>query len=227
MAVIAIIAAAFFGSAAVLVSIGMIILSLLILAIVGLILNRFVIRGKSSALIMELPLYHVPDLKLIGMVTWQNILAFIKRAGTVILAVSILVWMLAMIPNGNINDSVLADIGRFFEPVGRLMGLNWQMMVALLSSFVAKENTIATLGVMLSGSSGDFTQQLKAILTPSAAVAFLVVQILFIPCVATIAAIRQETEGWKWPALILVFQMLLAFAVAIPVYQLLTLFQGT
>jgi len=226
MAVIAIIAAAFFGSAAVLVSIGMIILSLLIMALVGLILNKFVIRGKSSALIMELPLYHVPDLKLIGMVTWQNILAFIKRAGTVILAVSIVVWLLSVIPGGNVNDSVLADIGRFLEPVGRLMGLNWQMMVALLSSFVAKENTIATLGVILSGSSGDFTQQLKAILTPAAAVAFLVVQVLFIPCVATIAAIRQETGGWKWPALILVFQTVLSFAIAIAVYQVLRLFPG-
>jgi len=225
MAVIAIIAAAFFGSAAVLISIGMIIFSLLILALVGLILNRFVIRGKSGSLIMELPLYHVPNIRLIGMITWQNILAFIRRAGTVILAVSILVWLLSVIPGGDIDNSVLANIGKFLEPLGRLMGLNWQMMVALISSFVAKENTIATLGVLMGG--GDLAQQLKTILTPAAAVAFLVAQILFIPCVATIAAIRQETKGWKWPALILVFQMLLAFAVAIPVYQLLALLQGT
>jgi ferrous iron transport protein B len=225
MAVVAIIAAAFFGNAAVLVSIGIIIFSLLMLVIFGLILNKFVIRGESSALIMELPLYHVPDLKLIGMVTWQNILAFIKRAGTVILAVSILVWLLSIIPNGNISDSVLVDIGKWLEPLGRLMGLNWQMMVALLSSFVAKENTIATLGVMLSGSGGDLTQQLKAILTPAAAVAFLVVQVLFIPCVATISAIRQETGGWRWPAFTLVFQLVLSFAMAILVFQASRLFQ--
>jgi len=225
MAVVAIIAAAFFGNSAVLVSIGIIIFSLLMLVMVGLILNKFVIHGESSALIMELPLYHVPDLKLIGMVTWQNILAFIKRAGTVILAVSILVWLLSIIPNGNISDSVLADIGKWLEPLGRLMGLNWQMMVALLSSFVAKENTIATLGVMLSGSGGDLTQQLKAILTPAAAVAFLVVQVLFIPCVATISAIRQETGGWGWPAFALVFQLVLSFAMAILVFQASRLFQ--
>jgi len=226
MAVIAIIAAAFFGSAAALITIGIIIFSLIMMTIVGVILNKFVLRGKSSALIMELPLYHVPDLKLIGMVTWQNILAFIKRAGTVILAVSILVWLLSVIPNGNINDSLLAEIGKWLEPVGRLMGLNWQMMVALLSSFVAKENTIATLGVILSGSGGDFTQQIKTILTPAAAIAFLVVQVLFIPCVATISAIRQETGGWKWPILVLIFQMVLSFAIAIPVYQVLRLFPG-
>ena len=226
MAVVAIIAAAFFGTAGVLVSIGIIIFSLLMLVVVGLILNKFVIRGESSALIMEMPLYHMPDLKLIGTVTWQSILAFIKRAGTVILAVSILVWMLSIIPNGNISDSLLADIGKWLEPLGRLMGLNWQMMVALLSSFVAKENTIATLGVILSGSGGDLTQQMKAILTPAAAVAFLVVQVLFIPCVATISAIRQETGGWRWPAFTLVFQLVLSFATAILVFQASRLFQG-
>jgi ferrous iron transport protein B len=224
MAVVAIIAAAFFGTAAVLVSIGIIIFSLLMLAIIGLILNRFVIRGESGALIMELPLYHVPDLKLIGLVTWQSILAFIKRAGTVILAVSILVWLLSVIPGGNINDSILAGIGKLLLPVGQLMGLNWQMMVALLSSFVAKENTIATLGVMLSGSGADLTQQLKSIMTPAAAVAFLVVQVLFIPCVATISAIRQETGGWRWPVFVIAFQLLISFSMAIVVYQLAHLF---
>ncbi|MCX6006277.1 MAG: ferrous iron transport protein B [Chloroflexi bacterium] len=224
MAVVAIIAAAFFGTAGVLVSIGIMLFSLLMLVITGLILKKFVIRGESSALIMELPLYHVPDLKLIGLVTWQNILAFIKRAGTLILAVSIIVWLLSIIPNGNINDSILAGIGKWLEPLGRLMGLNWQMMVALLSSFVAKENTIATLGVMLSGSGTDLTQQLKQMLTPAAAVAFLVVQVLFIPCVATISAIKQETGSWRWPAFTVIFQLVLSFTMAILVFQVARLF---
>ncbi len=224
MAVVAIIAAAFFGTAAVLVSIAMIIFGLLILVIVGLILNKFVVRGESSPLIMELPLYHVPDLKLIGLVTWQSILAFIKRAGTIILAVSVVVWLLSVIPNGDINNSILAGIGKLLEPLGQLMGLNWQMMVALLSSFIAKENTIATLGVMLSGSGADLTQQLKVIMTPAAAVAFLVVQVLFIPCVATISAIRQETGGWRWPIFVISFQLLVSFSAAIIVYQILHLF---
>jgi ferrous iron transport protein B len=106
------------------------------------------------------------------------------------------------------------------------MGLNWQMMVALLSSFVAKENTIATLGVMLSGSGTDLTQQLKQMLTPAAAVAFLVVQVLFIPCVATISAIRQETGGWRWPTFTVLFQLVLSFSMAILVFQIARLFQG-
>ncbi len=220
MAVIAIVAAAFFGSQAVLVSMGIIIFSLLMLVLIGIILNRFLIRGESSALIMELPLYHVPNARLIGIVTWQNILAFIKRAGTIILAVSLVVWLLGIIPNGNINDSILSQFGKIIEPVGRLMGLNWQMMVALLTSFIAKENTIATLGILLGGTGTDLSQQLKQIMTPAAAVSFLVFQVLFIPCVATVAAIRQETGGWRWPLFSVAFQFILAFSIAILIYQI-------
>lgn len=219
MAVVAIIAAAFFGTRAVFFSIGIIIFSLAVLVLVGLILNRFVVKGESEVLIMELPLYHVPDLKLTAMVTWQNLLAFIKRAGTIILIVSIIVWMLSVIPGGNIENSVLAAFGRWLEPLGSLMGLNWQMMVALISSFVAKENTIATLGVMLSSAGLDFNTQVRAIMTPAAALAFLVLQVLFIPCVATVGAIRQETKSWRWPLFSTALQLILSFALAILVYQ--------
>lgn len=219
MTVIAIIAAAFFGAQAGIVTIGILLFSLVMLVIVGLILNRFAARGENEVLIMELPLYHIPDLKLTAMVTWQNLLAFIKRAGTVILIVSIIVWLLSVIPNGRIEDSLLSAFGKLLEPLGSLMGLNWQMMVALISSFVAKENTIATLGVMLSGNGMDFTEQVRAIMTPAAALGFLVLQVLFIPCVATVGAIRQETGGWRWPVISVALQLVVSFTMAILVYQ--------
>jgi ferrous iron transport protein B len=219
MTVVVIIAAAFFGNQAVFVSVGLVLFSLVMLALVGLVMNRFIIRGESSALLMELPLFHVPNPKLIAMVTWQNTLAFIRRAGTVILIVSLIVWLLSELPAGNVNASFLAQIGKALEPLGQLMGLNWQMMVALVSSFIAKENTLATLGVLLGGSGGSFTEQVNGILTPAAALAFLVVQILFIPCVATVAAIRQETGSWRWPAFSIVLQLVLSFSMAILVFQ--------
>jgi ferrous iron transport protein B len=220
MAVITLIAAAFFGSAAIFVSIGIIIFSLIILIITGLILNRFVVGGEDSALLMELPLYHLPNPKIIGLVTWQNTVAFIKRAGTIILAVSIVIWILSYIPNGNISTSFLADIGKFLTPLGKLMGLNWQMMVALLSSFIAKENTIATLGTLTGGQGAALTAQLKTLLTPAAALAFLVVQVLFIPCVATVAAIHHETKSWRWPLFTVAYQLVLSFVMAIIVFQI-------
>ena len=220
MAVVTLIAAAFFGNQAIFVSMGLVIFSLIMLIATGLIMNRFVISGKSTALLMELPLYHVPNPRIIGLVTWQNTMAFIKRAGTIILIVSLVIWVLATVPNGNISASVLSQIGRFLEPIGRLMGLNWQMMVALLSSFIAKENTIASLGTILGGQGAGLTQQLRTLLTPAAALAFLVVQVLFIPCVATVAAIHQETRSWRWPAIIVAYQLVLSFSMAIVVFQI-------
>jgi ferrous iron transport protein B len=220
MAVITLIAAAFFGRAAIFVSIGIVIFSMIVLIIVGLIMNRFVIGGEDSALLMELPLYHVPNPRIIGLVTWQNTMAFIKRAGTIILAVSMIVWILSFVPHGDINTSILSYIGKFLEPLGRLMGLNWQMMVALISSFIAKENTIGTLGTLLGGQGTGLATQLKAMLTPAAALAFLVLQVLFIPCVATVAAIRSETKSWRWPIFTIVYQLILSFSIAILVFQI-------
>ena len=220
MAVITLIAAAFFGSQAILVSLGLVIFSLIMLIVTGLIMNRFVLSGQNTALLMELPLYHVPNPRIIGLVTWQNTITFIKRAGTIILIVSLVIWGLATIPHGDINTSLLAQIGKFLEPLGKLMGLNWQMMVALLSSFIAKENTIASLGTLLGSQGAGFAQQLRMLLTPAAAVAFLVVQILFIPCVATVAAIRQETKSWRWPLITVAYQLVLSFSMAIIVYQI-------
>ncbi|OGO16497.1 MAG: ferrous iron transport protein B [Chloroflexi bacterium RBG_16_48_7] len=224
MAVVTLVAAAFFGSLAIVVSIGIVIFSMIILIIIGFILNRFVIKGEPSSLIMELPLYHVPNPKLIFLVTWQSLKAFIKRAGTVILAVSLAVWLLSVIPTGDISTSILAQIGKWLEPLGSLMGLGWQMMVALISSFIAKENTIATLGVLTSGQAVGITDQLHALLTPAAALAFLVIQVLFIPCIATVSAIKTETNGWRWPIFVILVQLVLSFSIAIAVYQVAHLF---
>lgn len=220
MAVIAVIAAAFFGSQATLVSIGIVLFSLLMLVVSGLIINRFVLSGERAAFVMELPLYHLPNLRTIGLVTWQRLVAFIKRAGTIILIVSILVWLLSSFPGGSIEESFLAHIGRWLEPLGKLMGLNWQLMVALLSSFIAKENTIATLGVLLGGSEAGLTQALKEVLVPASALAFLIVQVLFIPCAATVAVVRQETSSWRWTAFSVGFQLVLSFSIAILVFQI-------
>jgi ferrous iron transport protein B len=128
--------------------------------------------------------------------------------------------MLSFIPNGDINTSLLSSIGKFLEPLGRLMGLNWQMMVALLSSFIAKENTLATLGTLTGGQGAALTAQLKTMLTPASALAFLVVQVLFIPCVATVAAIRSETKTWRWPLFTVAYQLVLSFVMAIIVFQI-------
>jgi ferrous iron transport protein B len=202
MAVVVFIAPLFFGRAAPLVAWGLIAGSLFVLAATGVLLGRWVLRGERAAFIMELPLYHRPNARTIGLQVWQNSIQFLRKAGTLILIMSVLIWLLSTLPHGQIETSYLAGIGRALAPVGSLMGLDWKMIVALLSSLVAKETSIVTLGVLFGAadSASGLGAALSASLTRASALAFLVVQILFIPCVATVAAMRQETGSWRWTA---------------------------
>jgi ferrous iron transport protein B len=221
MAVLAMLAPIFFGLYATLVSWGLIGLSLMTLAIIGVALHELMLGGEHVAFIMELPLYHLPNARTIGLSVWQRTVAFLKKAGSIILIVSVVIWALSVLPGGEIESSYLAAIGRLLAPLGALMGLGWQMMVALLTSFVAKENTIATLGVLYgAGEEGTrLAEILSEVLTPAAALAFLAAQMLFIPCAATVATIRQETGSWKWTAFSIALLLVLSFGVGIAIYQ--------
>jgi ferrous iron transport protein B len=222
MAVVAILTPIFFGAAAPLVAWGLILLSLVVLAASGMLLNRVLFKGERAAFIMELPLYHVPNWRTIGLLVWQRTLEFLKKAGTIILVVSVIVWVLSALPHGDIESSLLASVGRLLAPVGALMGLDWRMMVALLTSFVAKENAIASLGILFGAAHEEarLAASLSGALTPAAGLGFLTVQMLFIPCVATVAAIKQETGGWKWTAFSIGFLLLISLLVSTAVYQL-------
>jgi len=221
MAVVAILAPIFFGANALWVSWGLVGLSLTLLALVGLALHELVLGGEHVAFIMELPLYHVPNVRTIGLSVWQRLVAFLQKAGSIILVVSVVVWALSYLPQGQIETSYLATIGRLLVPLGALMGLDWQMIVALLTSFVAKENTIATLGVLYgSGQQGaGLAATLSGALTPAAALAFLAVQVLFIPCVATVAAMRQETGSWRWTVFSVALLLVISLTIGIIIYQ--------
>jgi ferrous iron transport protein B len=219
MAVIAFLAPAFFGSAATLVSWGLVLLALAVLALSGVFINRVLFRGRRAAFIMELPLYHLPNWRTIGLLVWQRSLAFIKKAGTLILAVSVVVWVLSALPGGEIETSFLSQIGRWLEPAGWMMGFDWRLMVALLTSFIAKENAIATLGVLFGAGEGSgLAETLAATFPASTALAFLVVQMLFVPCVATVAVVRQETGSWRWTLFNLGFLLLVSWAAGVGVF---------
>jgi ferrous iron transport protein B len=219
MAVITILAAVFFGPSAFWISWGLVGGSLVILAGLGLVLHHFFFENEHVAFIMELPLYHLPNFRTIGMYVWDNVLGFLKKAGTTILVATLFVWVLSYFPTGNVMTSYLGTIGQFLEPIGSWMGLPWPVLVALLTSFVAKENTVATLGVLYGN-----LNVLTTVITPAAMLAFLVFQILFIPCVGTVAAIYQETRSWKWTATSVGLQLALSIGSAIIVYQVGRLF---
>ena len=135
---------------------------------------------------------------------------------------SIIVWALATLPHGEIQTSYLANAGRALEPVGALMGLDWRMLVALLSSFVAKENAIATLGILFGTgeAAAGLDSVLRTALTPAAALAFLVVEMLFIPCAATVAAIKQESKSWGWTMVSVGMLVVISLGAGIVVYQI-------
>jgi ferrous iron transport protein B len=221
MAVVTVLAPIFFGHGATLVSWGLISLNLLVLAFTGWLLHELILGGEHVAFIMELPLYHQPNLRSIGLSVWHRTLAFLKKAGTIILIVSVIVWALSVLPGGSIESSYLAAAGKLLSPVGQLMGLEWRSMVALLTGFVAKENVLATLGVLFGA--GQAQMQLADVmrlsLAPAAALAFLSVQMLFIPCVATVAVIRQETQSWRWTGLSIVLSLVTSFGVGVVIYQ--------
>jgi ferrous iron transport protein B len=199
MAVVAFIAPAFFGANAIWVSWGLVILTLLALVVSGVLLNRIVFKGQRSAFIMEMPLYHIPNARTIGLLVWERSLSFVKKAGTTILAMAMLVWALSYFPNGDLNTSYLASIGMLFEPIGSLMGFDWRLTVALIASFPAKENAISTLGVLFGNTTeAGLTATLAATYSAATALSFLVVTMLFIPCMATVAVTKQETNSWRW-----------------------------
>jgi ferrous iron transport protein B len=218
MAVIAFLAPAFFGERAALVTWGLVAINVIILAFTGIVINRAVFKGDHTAFIMEMPLYHLPNARTIGLFVWNNTWAFVKKAGTLILLVSALVWALAYFPSGHIHISLLARMGRWLEPLGQPMG--WMAPdVALLSSFIAKENTIAVLGILYSAESElGLARQVSNALSPAAALAFLVIQMTFIPCVATVAAIKQET-GWRWTGFSVGLLLVLSLCLGILTYQ--------
>jgi ferrous iron transport protein B len=223
LAVLAFLAPAFFGDAAAWAVVALVGGNLVLLALVGVTVNKVVFKGERSAFIMEMPLYHVPNARTIGLYVWRNTLAFIKKAGTLIVLVSAIVWVLSNYPGDQPSESVLGVIGQALEPFFSLMGLgDWRLIVALLSSFVAKENSVATLGVLFGSDPSavaGLAAQVAAVMTTAAAAAFLVVQMTFIPCVATVAAIKNESRSWRWTGANLGLMLVVAMLLGIIVYQ--------
>ncbi|HUH67131.1 MAG TPA: ferrous iron transport protein B [Syntrophales bacterium] len=220
LAVLTFVTAALFAGKAALVSWALLSLNILVLGFVGIVIDRFVLKDEPMPFIMELPLYHKPDPRTIGIVVWARTLAFVRKAGTVILAASCVIWALSYFPGGSTEGSILAWLGRFFEPLGKPMGLDWKMLTALIASFVAKENAVATLGVLYGVGEQGLLNVLPGAISHASALAFLVVLMLFIPCVATVAVMRREMGSSKWFVSSLLAMLLVSFCAGVIAYHL-------
>ncbi len=145
LAVLTFVCAAIFGEHASLVSWLLLTVNIAVLGVTGIMISKVFMKNEPMPFIMELPLYHKPDPRTIAAAVWARTASFVRRAGSVILLASVAIWFLSNVPYGHLDTSVLAWIGKLFAPIGAPMGLGWKEMVALLSSLVAKENSIATL----------------------------------------------------------------------------------
>lgn len=220
MTVILFVAPVFFGAWAPLVACGLVLLTLGVLVALGALAGRLLLAGERGAFIMELPLYHRPKLRTVALQTWQHSLEFLRKAGTVIVVFSAVVWALSTLPHGRVEDSLLARAGQALAPAGALLGLDWRLLVALLSSFFAKENAVASLAVLFAGGQEQrLGEALAAAFSPLSALSFLVAYTLFVPCVPTLATLRREAGGWHWAALSFGALLVLSLAAAAVVFQ--------
>lgn len=216
----------FSPAAAVLVVVSLYSLNLIMLCGTGLLLDRSIFkRDERPGFIMELPPYHRPNLKTIWNSTWPRVTGFIKRAGTLIVFLSMAIWWISYFPTGEINTSYLGRIGRWFTPLGDLMGLDWKMITALFASMLNKEATMATMGVILATENpADLPQVLRTIMTPAAAIAFLAAQMLFMPCFWTMGVMYTESRSLKIVFGMMLYMVLISLTMGIATYQILRLF---
>ncbi len=207
---------------------GLTIWSLYILGIVlaagaAKIFSKVLFPGESTHFVMELPPYRLPTVRGVLLHAWERTREFIKRAGGIILAATILIWGLAHLPPGVEyagRDSVLGAAGGVIAPVLRPAGFGeWEPAVALIAGVMAKETVVSTLGVLYGAGEEGLASALRGTFTPLSAYAFLVMTLLYIPCAATVAVIRRETGSWRWTLFAVGYTITLGWLMATIVYQ--------
>ncbi|UIA98845.1 ferrous iron transport protein B [Desulfovibrio desulfuricans] len=176
-------------------------------------------RDDYRGLIMELPHYHRPNVKNIFRSILSNTNAFLKKAATLMVSFSILVWFVSYYPTGQVETSWLGQLGHMLEPVASVMGADWRLLTSLFTSAISKEATLATMGVIYNVPLVDLPDVLRNSTSLQGALAFMCAQSLFIPCVATLGMIYKETRSLKIFFFIILYTLLLPFAAAIVVYQ--------
>jgi len=186
-------------------------------------LKRTLLRGKPSTFLMELPPYRLPTPRSILLRLWDRTGVFLKRAGTIILSVTIVLWFLTQVPTGPdggpppLDDSALGQAGQVIEPVIAPLGYDWKIGVGLISSLAAREVIVGTLGTIYGVQDADegspgLQEALRQDLDLGSAIGLLIFFVFALQCMSTVAVMRRETAGWKWPILQFSYMLVLAYA---------------
>jgi ferrous iron transport protein B len=184
------------------------------------VLKSSVLKSGRTSFLLEMPSYRWPTVQSLGLRLLDRSKIFLRRAGTVILLVTVVLWVTAHLPTQNghmppIGQSLAGTLGRTIEPVIKPLGFDWKIGIGLITSLAARETIIATLGAIygMDGESNQagLQQALQHDLTPGGAVALLIFFAFAMQCISTIAVVRRETGGWKWPVLQFTYMGVLAY----------------
>ncbi|RHU48370.1 ferrous iron transport protein B [Blautia sp. TF11-31AT] len=244
--IIALIAGAFFNNA------GWVAWSAYFVGVAAIICSGIILKktkmfsGEPAPFVMELPAYHMPTVGNVLRSMWERGWSFIKKAGTIILLSTIILWFLmsfgwvdgkfGMLDAEQLNDSILASIGNVIAPIFAPLGWTkagegWKMAVAAITGLIAKENVVATFGMLfgfaeVAEDGSEIWGNLAQVMTPIAAYGFLVFNLLCAPCFAAMGAIKREMNNAKWFWFAIGYQCGLAYIVSLCIYQFGNLFTG-
>lgn len=212
---------------------GMYLIGILASFAVAFVLKRTVITGSASHLLLEIPGYRFPTLKSVLLNIWQRVKVFLKKAGTIILALSIVIWVLVTFPkNGSeetsIENSYAAKIGRTFAPIFEPVGFDWRLTTALIPSMGAREVVVSTLATVLAVEGEEGDENFESDFTTKVVQSFgipsllsLLMWFVFAPqCIAMIAIFKRESDSRKWTAFMVSYTFLLAYGFSFLTYQI-------
>ena len=203
---------------------------ILLAVIMARIFSKFLVKGEDSPFVMELPPYRMPTSKSIMRHTWEKGAQYLKKMGGIIMIASIIIWFLGYYPQHDAYESVaeqqensyIGQIGKAIEPVIKPLGFDWKLGIGLISGVGAKELVVSTLGVLYTneGDVENVNLSDRIPITPLVALAYMLFVLIYFPCIATFAAIKQESGSWKWAIFTAGYTTGLAWLVAFTVFQI-------
>jgi ferrous iron transport protein B len=179
-------------------------------------LQRFITQSEDIPFIIELSRFRMPTLKNLSIYTWNRGKHFLQKAGGIILIATVLIWFLSFFPNfgTDINNSFAASIGRVFEPLTNHLGWDWRINTGLIFGVAAKEIVVSSYATIFNVGEGSLTYALQNALTPTSALALIFFVMAYIPCFATLATIKAETNGWRWAIFSFIYTTVVAYLIA-------------
>ena len=203
---------------------------ILLAVIMARIFSKFLVKGEDSPFVMELPPYRMPTSKSIMRHTWEKGAQYLKKMGGIIMIASIIIWFLGYYPQHDAYESVaeqqensyIGQIGKAIEPVIKPLGFDWKLGIGLISGVGAKELVVSTLGVLYTneGDVENVNLSNRIPITPLVALAYMLFALIYFPCIATFAAIKQESGSWKWAIFTAGYTTGLAWLIAFTVFQI-------